>query len=190
MKEIAASLFIAVKPDRVWRELAAFRHYRKWNPFVTAFTPDEDAGLAVGAKVELVMHLAAADGQRQVDQAITARLTKVEPEHELRWEHGSWLPGLLDFEHWWRIAPGKGGLTFHHVLRISGLMSGTLNDDYFAMYRAGLTAMNAALKERVEALEANRPRLTVVPGGLANDNADGVVNPGPPKPGAGRRAAG
>jgi hypothetical protein len=129
MKEIATSLFIAVKPDRVWRELAAFHHYPRWNPFILAFALAEGASLAVGEKVALVMHLAAADGQRHADQAVSARLTKVEPEHELRWEHGSWLPGLLDFEHWWRIAPGKGGLTFHHALRISGLMSGTLNDD-------------------------------------------------------------
>jgi hypothetical protein len=56
------------------------------------------------------------------------------------------------------------------------------------MYRAGIAAMNAALKERVETQEANRPRLTVVAGGLANDNA-GAANPGPPKPGAGQRAA-
>ncbi|MCB2106572.1 MAG: SRPBCC domain-containing protein [Rhodobacteraceae bacterium] len=162
MKEVSTAIFIPVKPDRVWRQIAGFRNYGKWNPFIVAI----EGELSVGRDVDVTFKLTAPDGQRSVNHKIAVRLVKIEEEHEIRWTHGSWLPGLLNFEHWMRIAPCKGGVKFHHTMRITGLMSGTLKDDYFAMYRGGFAAMNDALMARIESIEDERSAHVV-----ANDNS-------------------
>ena len=51
-------------------------------------------------------------------------------------------------------------------MRAEGLMTAVLKDDYFAMFREGFEAMNAALKKRVETMEP--PKLRATP--IANDN--------------------
>ena len=162
MQEIATSIFIAAKPDRIWRHLSAFHRYPAWNPFIVAMTGHR----GVGEKIVATMRLVSADGTRAADREISARIVKVEDEHEIRWTHGSWLPGLMDFEHWVRIAPCKGGAKFHQHLRVEGLLTGMLKEDYFAMFRAGFEAMNAALKELVEAPATERSD----PLPIANDN--------------------
>ncbi len=120
------------------------------------------------------------DGQREADHEIAARLIKLEDEHEIRWEHGSWFPGLIDCEHWMRIAPCKGGVKFHQNMRVSGLLTGVLKAEYFEMYRLGFEAMNGALKDLIEGAEIARMEAAPV----ANDNSGNL----PSSPNRDRRA--
>jgi hypothetical protein len=163
MKELATFIEIDAKPDRVWRHLSAFQHYGEWNPFITAV----DGQPVVGEKIIATLRLKTADGRNQANHIITPRIVKVELENEIRWEHGTWFPGMLSFEHWLRITQRKGGVKLHQVMRVEGLLTAVLKDDYFAMFREGFEAMNSALKLRVEALEAP----PVKPAPIANDNA-------------------
>jgi hypothetical protein len=171
MKELATFVEIDAKPDRVWKHLAAFQHYGEWNPFITAV----DGHATVGEKVTMTLRLKTADGRNQANHVIAPRIVKVENEHEIRWQHGTWFPGMLNFEHWLRISQRKGGVKVHQVMRVEGLLTALLKDDYFAMFREGFEAMNAALKQRVETLEA--PHLRAQPSAQsdahagANDNA-------------------
>jgi hypothetical protein len=162
MKELATFIEIDAKPDRVWRHMAAFRLYGEWNPFITAI----DGHPVVGERITATLRLKTADGRNQANHVIAPRIVKVENEHEIRWEHGTWFPGMLSFEHWLRISQRKGGVKFHQIMRVEGMLTAMLKDDYFAMFREGFTAMNAALKLRVETLEA--PHLKAAP--IANDN--------------------
>lgn len=176
MSEIATSIFIAAKPDRIWKQLIGFNRFAEWNPFILSI----DGQRGLGEKVLLKLRLATADG-RMADRDISARIIKWEDEHEIRWGHGSWIPGWMDFEHWVRIAPCKGGANVHHCMRVSGLLAGLLRPDYFTMFESGFAAMNAALKDVVETQEAARPPAAV----FANDNTGA-----PPRAPDDRRRAG
>jgi hypothetical protein len=162
LKELATFIEIDAKPDVVWNHMAAFRHYPEWNPFILAV----DGHPMVGERLTLTLKLQTPDGRNQANHVITPVVTKVEDEHEIRWEHGTWFPGMLNIEHWIRISQRKGGVKFHQCMRTEGLMTAVLKDDYFSMFRIGFDAMNAALKKRVETLEP--PRIKGQP--IANDN--------------------
>jgi hypothetical protein len=163
MKELATFIEIDAKPDVVWPHVAGFRQYADWNPFIIGL----DGHPAVGGKVTVTMRLKTQDGRNQANHVITPRVIKVEHEHEIRWEHGAWLPGMLRIEHWFRLTQRKGGVKFHQCMRAEGLMTTVLKDDYFAMFREGFNAMNAALKARVE---THAPPV-VKDAPIANDNA-------------------
>lgn len=149
IKELATFIEIDAKPEVVWPHMVAFHKYAEWNPFITGLD-----GVAVpGQKVNMTLKLRTPDGRNQANHVISARVTKVENEHEIRWEHGAWFSWLLTAEHWCRITQRKGGIKFHQCLRVEGLLTTVMKDDYFAMFREGFTIMNEALKKRVEALE-------------------------------------
>lgn len=177
MKDISTSIFIAAKPDRIWRHLTAFSRYAAWNPFIVAIAGER----MVGERITATLKLKTPDGRGEADHEINATIVKIEDEHEIRWEHGSWFPGMIDCEHWMRIAPCKGGVKFHQNMRVTGLMTGLLQADYVAMYRLGFEAMNAALKALVEASESGHTG----PLPVANDNDDDL----PSSPNRDRRAS-
>jgi len=179
MRDITTSIEIDAKPDRVWKHLAAFSAYKGWNPFITAL----EGELALDGKISATLRLQTGDERGQFNHALSARIIRLEHEHEIRWSHGLWIPGLLRTEHCLRIAPRKGGVKFHQNMRVTGLLSHSLKDEFFTPFLTGFAAMNKALKERVEMLE-NAPRLTLA---VANDNAG--KSP-PPLPGARSRNVG
>lgn len=162
MNDVATVIFVAAKPDRIWKQIAGFSRYGEWNPFLISV----EGQRALGERATLTFHLTTADG-RSADRAIAARIIKWEDEHEIRWSHGGWIPGLMDVEHWIRIAPCKGGAKVHQGLSASGLLSRLFGSDYFVMFKAGFEAMNTALKAEVEHQETARAPVAAV----ANDNA-------------------
>ncbi|MBM3513799.1 MAG: SRPBCC domain-containing protein [Alphaproteobacteria bacterium] len=168
MKEIATEIFIAAKPSRVWKHLIGFSRYGDWNPFIIAIEGER----AVGRRIVLTYRFMTADG-RQADREVSARVVKLETENEIRWAHGGWLPGLMDVEEWVRIAPSKGGVKVHHRLRVSGLLAGTLGKDHETMHQLGFAAMNAALKDVVEAEAAAHAAQPV----FSNDNTGALPSP-------------
>ena len=162
MKDLVTFIEIDAKPEVVWHHAAAFRHYADWNPFIIGI----DGHPMVGERLTVTMKLKIQDDRNQANHVITPTIVKVEDDHEIRWEHGAWFPGMLTIEHWFRITQRKGGVKFHQCMRAEGLMTAVLKDDYFAMFREGFEAMNAALKKRVETMEP--PKLRATP--IANDN--------------------
>jgi hypothetical protein len=151
MKELATFIEIDAKPDVVWRHIVGFRAYPDWNPFIVAI----DGHPIYGSRVNMTMRLKTKDGRNQANHTISARIVKFEDDHEIRWSHGAWFSWLLTVEHWLRITQRKGGVKVHQCMRVEGLLTTVMKDDYFNMFRDGFTAMNTALKQRVEADEAN-----------------------------------
>jgi hypothetical protein len=150
MKELSTVIEIDAKPDVVWRHIIGFRNYSDWNPFITAI----DGHPLAYSKIHMTMRLKTQDGRNQANHTITARIVKFEDEHEIRFEHGAWFSWLLTVEHWLRITQRKGGVKVHQCMRVEGLLTTVMKDDYFNMFKDGFEAMNAALKKRVETLEA------------------------------------
>jgi hypothetical protein len=162
MDQLATDIVIDAKPDRVWRHLASFAEYGEWNPFITSISGELSLG-----EIEAVLSLKTNDDRGQFRHAVSARLVRLEHELEIRWEHGLWLPGLMTTEHWFRIAPRKGGVRFHQGMKVTGLLSHSLKGDFFGPFEAGFIAMNQALRDRTEAC----PTRAQVEPDFANDNA-------------------
>lgn len=167
MKELATFIEIDVKPDIVWPHVVAFHKYSEWNPFITKV----QGNAVVGEKVNMTMLLRTPDGLNAANHTIGPRIVKVEDEHEIRWEHGALFSWLLNIEHWCRITQRKGGIKFHQCLRVEGLLTTVMKDDYFAMFRQGFMDMNAALKKRTESLAPAKEPPAHGNAPIANDNA-------------------
>jgi uncharacterized protein YndB with AHSA1/START domain len=75
MPDVATSIFIAAKPNRVWKHVSAFARYEEWNPFIVSV----EGQRAVGEKIAMTFRLAAADG-RGADHSVAARIIKVEDD--------------------------------------------------------------------------------------------------------------
>ena len=113
MKDLVTFIEIDAKPDVVWHHAAAFRHYADWNPFIIGI----DGHPMVGERLTVTMKLKIQDDRNQANHVITPTIVKVEDDHEIRWEHGAWFPGMLTIEHWFRITQRKGGVKFHQCMR-------------------------------------------------------------------------
>ena len=74
-----------------------------------------------------------------------------EERKEFRWRGRLIVPGLFDGEHYFRIEPlGPARTALTHGEDFSGLLAGTLRSRIREPVREAFTAMNRALKERVE----------------------------------------
>ncbi|MEU3724649.1 SRPBCC domain-containing protein [Streptomyces sp. NPDC031705] len=145
MRTIATEIAIDAPPEEVWAVLTDFPRYCTWNPFIRAA-----AGEAVpGERLTLTTY-------PRSGRPTTSRPTVVVavPGTELRWTGHFLVRGLLDGEHFLRLSEGPGRSTrLQHGERFRGLLvpllgrlpAGTARD---------LTAMNDALRARVEAARA------------------------------------
>ncbi|MEU9036522.1 SRPBCC domain-containing protein [Streptomyces sp. NPDC048352] len=145
MRTIATEIAIDAPPEEVWAVLTDFPRYCTWNPFIRAA-----AGEAVpGERLTLTTY-------PRSGRPTTFRPTVVVavPGTELRWTGHFLVRGLLDGEHFLRLSEGPGRSTrLQHGERFRGLLvpflgrlpAGTARD---------LTAMNDALRARVEAARA------------------------------------
>lgn len=143
--EISRSTHIAATPEEVWEVLADLPAYGEWNPFVR----EASGTLSVGE--HLAVTIAPAGGRRM---SFRPRVLVAERGRELRWLGRVLVPGLLDGEHSFVLEPadlhdGSRGTRLTQAERFSGLLvrlagrALEVGDDF--------DAMNAALKDRVEA---------------------------------------
>jgi hypothetical protein len=143
MADIETEIDIAAPPARVWHVLADTRAYDEWNPFITRVS----GALVAGEKFSFVAPFAG----REVP--ITARLLRVEPERELRWRGppSALLGKIFRGEHYVRLEPsGSGGTRFIHGEHFGGLVVDLLWAKLEPKLAPLYTAMNEALKRRVE----------------------------------------
>ncbi len=82
MKIVEATIDIAAPRALVWQHLTDFSRYAEWNPFITHAEGDLKEG-------SLVRFRAAG-----MPVALTAPITRLEPEAELIWEARFPVPGL------------------------------------------------------------------------------------------------
>jgi len=145
--EITTEIEIDAPAASVWKKIVAFRHYADWNPLISA----ADGTIETGQKLTLTLEPPGTD-----PHTIHPQVTNVVGEQELRWIFRKGPPGFLDVEHAFLIEPLPGARTqFRQYHKISGLMSGGLVKKFGGAMRAGMEAMDKALKARAEADPSN-----------------------------------
>ncbi|MEU5878399.1 SRPBCC domain-containing protein [Spirillospora sp. NPDC047279] len=138
--EVRTSVEIAAPADKVWQVLTDFQSYPEWNPFIVSVQGTARQG------TRLDNTLRGSDGGTM---NFRPRVLKADPGRELRWIGRTWVPGIVDGEHYFLIEPaGNGTVRLTQGERFSGALvpvaGGLLRmaDEF--------DAMNAALKARAE----------------------------------------
>ncbi|MFC5365741.1 SRPBCC domain-containing protein [Salinirubrum litoreum] len=143
MHEITTSIDVNAAPEVVWQVLTDFDSYDEWNPFMRIVGRANEGAHVV---VEL---------RPPNRRATTFRpeLVTVAKPRELRWLGHLWMAGLFDGEHAFRIEELEDGTSrVHHSEEFAGLLAGLILRLGREDFEAGFEQMNAALKERAEAM--------------------------------------
>lgn len=140
--EISVREPIRAPPGTVWDVLTAFEAYGEWNPTLTSVTGEPELGERLRVTVSLPSGLGL---------PFVATVTVLDPERELRWATGLPSDGALDAEHAVVLEPDDDGVVVDQRARFEGALAEPVLGRLSAQVRAGLEAMNEALKERAEA---------------------------------------
>lgn len=140
MKEVYTEIEIAATAKQVWQVLVDFASYPDWNPFIRRITGEPKEGSKLEIKITT---------PSGTNRSYEPKVTKVEPEAELRW-FGK-IPGFLSGEHIFSIQEaGPGRVKFVHRELFSGLLTSFFGSSTDRDIKAGFEEMNRALKKRVE----------------------------------------
>ena len=141
MTRITTSIDIAAPPADVWKLLMDSSRYPEWNPMLRAI-----AGQArKGAKI--TVSIASPVGTL----AIPAVVTRLATNSCIVWHSQMRLSGLFDRDHIIELSPDPAGCRLAQTQTFAGLLAPGASVVATGTVRDGLTKMNAALKERVEA---------------------------------------
>ena len=143
MKELRTEIEIQATPEKVWQILTNLDKYSEWHPYARA------VGKAmVGEKVDLTIKSAKPASKEMV---LHCKVTKAEPNRELRWKYHVVSTVLFSGEHVFTIEP----IDASHVRFIdrevfNGLLVPLQAKDIDTNSRSGFEAMDKALKARAE----------------------------------------
>jgi hypothetical protein len=141
--EIITTIAIPAPPERVWRVLLDFARYPDWNPFVRSIEGQPTEGS------ELRVSIHPPGGKAMAFRPIVLRHWV---GREIRWKGKLLFPGLFDGEHYFTLTPGTDGSSlFTQGENFTGLLVPLFRRALDSGTKAGFEAMNAALKQRVEA---------------------------------------
>ena len=144
MRELNTNVEINAPAEIVWDVLTDFSAYPAWNPFIR----EAEGEIRVGARLRI--HLHPPGGKPMTFRPV---VQQVEPPHAFRWRGRLLLPGLFDGEHIFDIqALAEDRVRLAHREQFSGLLVPLLWKSLDTHTRQGFEAMNAALKQRVEAM--------------------------------------
>jgi hypothetical protein len=139
MKTIETEILISAPVERVWAVLSDVSRWSDWNPFVRSFTGELKIGERVTVKI-------GPPGR----STMTFRPRILEVDQKIIWLGSLGFRGIFDGEHHIELESLAEGTRVRHFERFSGilvpLLAGLLKDT-----ASGFTAMNEALKARVEA---------------------------------------
>ena len=143
MKKLHSQIDIDASAGCVWDILTDFASYPQWNPFIRRISGE----LKVGERLEVRL-------EPPDSRGITLRPTvlRAEPNRLMRWLGHLLVPGVFDGEHSLAIEPlEEDRVRFFQHEAFKGvlvpLVARSLNNTL-----RGFEEMNAALKERAEAL--------------------------------------
>ena len=142
MKEISKEIEINAPAEKVWQVLTDFAHFPDWNPFIREII----GSVVEGSRLEI--HISTSSGK---NRTYKPTLTKIDPNHELRWYGKGLLPGLLNGERIFTIEE----LAQNHVRMIhreifTGLGAFLTGDRMDKDIHHSFEEMNNALKKKIE----------------------------------------
>jgi hypothetical protein len=151
--QLHTEIEITAPADIVWRVLSELAAYPDWNPFLVRV----DGELATGARLEVTF---APPGGKPMTMRPT--VLRVEPGRGFAWlGRLAGVPKLFDGEHSFAIEPIDGGrVRFVHSEEFGGILVPFLRKMLDTSTRAGFEALNAALKDRAEAIAAGEATAT------------------------------
>jgi hypothetical protein len=142
--EMSTSIEINATPARVWEVLTDLSAYGQWNPMIVR----AEGSVQQGERLKIRF---APKGSRA--HTFFPKLLVVDPPRELRWLGYPRLPGILDTEHYFVIAPAQGGTTtvMSHGSVVYGLLT-PIASLFLSGTARHFEAMNEALKSRAAAV--------------------------------------
>lgn len=149
MRVIERNVDIHAEPAQVWDVLTDFPAYPEWNPFITSISGPARVG------ERLVVRLTTPRGR-----AITMRprVETADTGRRFGWLGHLGVPGIFDGAHEFVIDPQPDGSTaFTQRETFRGVLVPFVGR-LLAQTEQGFAAMNAALKERAEAVRPGRAR--------------------------------
>ncbi|MFH1885922.1 MAG: SRPBCC domain-containing protein [Pseudomonadota bacterium] len=140
--EVDTRLEIAAPVSRVWELVSQVENYGRWNPFVV---------MGRGTPVLGGFITVRAQPSKKVAKTFTPKITRLEPERELRWLGHFLFPGLVDGEHIHELVPLSENRTLYvHRDEFVGLLLPLVWPRLERVTRMGFIAMNEALKQEAE----------------------------------------
>ena len=142
-RSLYTEIEINAPASTVWATLTDTASFPEWNPFIKSLTGD----LTVGNRLAVTLQ---SEGNAPMN--FTPTILKAQENQELRWLGKLGAKGIFDGEHYYILQETAQGTTqFRHGENFSGMLAYVL----FALIgedtEKGFTAMNDALKARVEA---------------------------------------
>jgi hypothetical protein len=150
--ELKTFVDIDATPERVWQVLTDLPAYGEWNPFITR----ADGAFVVGERLSVSVPPVNAFVQAELRPTVL----EVVPCRRLRlWSRLDRLgvPGLFGVELTMTIADHDGGVRLWQQDRFGGVLAPLLIRSLNRHRLAAFTAMNAALKRRVEETPESLP---------------------------------
>jgi hypothetical protein len=141
---IETGIWIDRPPQTVWKVLSDTADYPRWNPEISRL----DGELAEGKVIEF------AEGSGPDAMVFHPTALVVRPERELRSKGALWVPGLFDGEHRFQLEAAANRTHFIQSERFTGILVGKLSEGALSDTAGLMKQMNAALKARAEALNA------------------------------------
>ena len=140
--ELCVAIDIEAEPETVWRHLTDLPAYAQWNPFITRASGDAQPD----GRLELRME---PPGGRPM--TVRPRVTTVSPGTVLEWLGHLGVPGIFDGRHRFDLFPTDTGTHLVQHETFTGVLVRPLRRSLDTHTRAGLEAMNTALRDRVRA---------------------------------------
>jgi hypothetical protein len=144
-KYLSAVVDIASTPRQVWEVLIDFAAYPQWNPFIV------DAGGTARTGTQLTLRMQPVGARAMTLRPIVYDVTD---ERRLQWVGRVITPRILTAEHTFTIEPRDAGCRLMQQECFRGLLVPFLSRSLDAHTLPAFTAMNAALKARVERVTA------------------------------------
>jgi hypothetical protein len=111
---VRTELVVAAPRPLVWRLLTDFAGYADWNPFITRAEGD--------ARIGATLHLRLEPGPSATED-VEPEVLDLKVERKLRWRSRTYVPGLFDEEHTFRVLPlGPNRVRLVYEGRFEGLL--------------------------------------------------------------------
>lgn len=138
---LTSQITIDSTPEQVWSVLTDLPAYRDWNPFIV------EASGTVEPSARLALKMRPAGGSITT---VRPRLVTVERGRRLRWLGRLSVPGVFDADHEFTLRPTGSGTCLTQSEVFSGILVPLFARQLERSTLPAFTAMNEALKRRVE----------------------------------------
>lgn len=139
--EITTFIDIPASAERIWNVLMDFPRFPEWNPFIRFIEGPQ----STGAALKVTIHPPGATKMNFRPLVLEHAVNR-----EFRWKGVMFIRGLLDGEHYFKLAPnGDASTRFTQGEVFDGILVRLLRGTLDGGTRAGFEAMNLALKQRV-----------------------------------------